>query len=52
MADMLKEALSAPTSETDIHMLNIVILIVSILSTFGAGWIIASFLVSTAFAVV
>lgn len=38
--------LSAPTSPQKIHILNSVILTVSILSTLGAGWIILSFLVS------
>jgi hypothetical protein len=38
--------LSAPTSPQNIHVLNSVILTVSILSALGAGWIILSFLVS------
>jgi hypothetical protein len=42
-----REALSAPTSDSDIRTLNIVILIVSIFSALGAGWIVLSFLVSS-----
>ncbi len=43
----LREVLSAPTSDADMRIQNTVILVLSVLSTTGAGCIIASFLVST-----
>jgi len=42
----LDQILSAPSSSSEIHILTLVILIVSVLSALGAGWIILSFSVS------
>lgn len=42
----LEEALSVQLSAGEIHTLSVVLLIVSILSALGAGWIILSFTVS------
>ncbi|KAF2496188.1 family A G protein-coupled receptor-like protein [Lophium mytilinum] len=39
-----REPLSAPAKRAEIHTLNVVILIVSIISALGAGWIIISFI--------
>lgn len=44
MGVLLKEVLSAPVSIREIRTLNAVILVVSLLSVIGAGWIILSFL--------
>ena len=44
---LAREALAAPTTDSDNHVQSVVILIVSILSTLGAGWIIISFVVCT-----
>ena len=41
--------LSAPSSPGEIRVLSTVIVVVSVLSAFGAGWIILSFLVSSHF---
>ena len=45
MGVLLKEVLSAPVSVREIRTLNIIILVVSLSSVIGAGWIILSFLV-------
>lgn len=44
MGVLLKEMLSAPMSVREIRTLNVVILVVSLLSVIGAGWVILSFL--------
>jgi hypothetical protein len=41
-----REALAAPTDRYQIHTQSIAIMVVSILSVLGAGWIMASFAVS------
>jgi hypothetical protein len=41
----IKEVLSAPSTDANHRTLNLVILVVSIFSAIGAGWIIVSFLV-------
>jgi len=41
--------LSAPSSPGEIQVLSTVIVVVSVLSALGAGWIILSFLVSSHF---
>jgi hypothetical protein len=43
--------LSAPSNPVEIHILSTVILVVSVLSAIGAGWIILSFMVSLSFKV-
>lgn len=40
-----REALAAPTDKFAIHYQSVVIMIVSIMSVLGAGWIMASFCV-------
>jgi hypothetical protein len=42
-----RDALAAPTTDSQTYTLSVVILVISILSTLGAGWIMLSFCVGT-----
>lgn len=43
---MIAPALSAVGSAEELHLLNIIILVVSVLSALGSAWMILSFVVS------